>query len=81
MMPGQLHDSLTSHRLSFMAPPTGPSAPSGNAARPHRLSLMPLPAKSAAAQPKGAKRASSTWSVNQTSPEVSELRLASGSFR
>lgn len=37
MMPGQLNDSLTSHRLSLMMPTSGTAA----GARSHRLSLMP----------------------------------------
>ncbi|XP_030007650.1 nuclear mitotic apparatus protein 1 isoform X2 [Sphaeramia orbicularis] len=71
MMPGQLQDSLTAHRLSFMVEQTGAAA----AARSHRLSLMPgqLPSKTASSthlrSPKDRKRASSMLSVPLTSPE------------
>lgn len=72
MMPGQLQDSLASHRLSLML---GHSGAAAAATRSHRLSLMPgmLPSKtvnsSQLRSPKGAKRSSSTLSVHQTSPE------------
>nr|XP_046244742.1 nuclear mitotic apparatus protein 1 isoform X5 [Scatophagus argus] len=69
MIPGQLQDSLTSHRLSLMMGHLGTTT------RSHRLSLMPgqLPSKAVSSSqlrsPKAAKRASSTLSVHQTSPE------------
>lgn len=69
-MPGQLKDSLASHRHSLMV---GHSAAAANT-RSHRLSLMPeLPSKTVRSSqlrsPKGTKRSSSTLSVHQTSPE------------
>ncbi|KAL3057230.1 hypothetical protein OYC64_007665 [Pagothenia borchgrevinki] len=69
-MPGQLQDSLASHRHSLMV---GHSAAAANT-RSHRLSLMPeLPSKTVSSSqlrsPKGTKRSSSTLSVHQTSPE------------
>lgn len=72
MMPGQLQDSLTSHRLSLMMGHLGAAA----STRSHRPSLMPgqLPSKAVGSSqlrsPIGAKRSSSMLSVHQTSPEV-----------
>lgn len=72
MMPGQLQDTLTSHRLSLMIGHLGAAA----STRSHRLSLMPnqLPSKAVGSSqlrsPIGAKRSSSMLSVHQTSPEV-----------
>ncbi|MEQ2243123.1 hypothetical protein ILYODFUR_003904 [Ilyodon furcidens] len=69
MMPGQLQDSLVSHRHSLMMGHTGVGAHS------HRLSLMPgqLPARPALSSqlkcPKSSKQSSSTFSIHQTSPE------------
>ncbi|KAL6116258.1 numa1 [Pungitius sinensis] len=71
MMPGQLQDSLTSHRHSLMLGHSGAAA----ATRSHRLSLMPgqLPSNTVSysqlRSPNGAKRSASTLSVHQTSPE------------
>ncbi|AWO99137.1 putative nuclear mitotic apparatus protein 1 [Scophthalmus maximus] len=70
-MPGQLQDSLVSHRHSLMMGQSGAAV----STRSHRLSLMPgqLPSKTASASqlrsPKGTKRSSSTLSLYQTSPE------------
>ncbi|XP_034460610.1 nuclear mitotic apparatus protein 1 isoform X5 [Hippoglossus hippoglossus] len=70
-MPGQLQDSLVSHRHSLMMGQSGAAANT----RSHRLSLMPgqLPSKSVSSSqirsPKGTKRSSSTLSVHQISPE------------
>ncbi|KAM9853508.1 uncharacterized protein ACBR49_004315 [Aulostomus maculatus] len=71
VMPGQLHDSLTSHRLSLMMGQSGPAA----GTRSHRMSLMPgqLPSKTVSSSqlrsPKCTKRSGSTLSVHQSSPE------------
>ncbi|XP_031149109.1 nuclear mitotic apparatus protein 1 isoform X3 [Sander lucioperca] len=71
MMPGQMQDSLASHRHSLMVGQTGAAA----STRSHRLSLMPgqLPSKTVSSSqlrsPKGTKRSSSSLSVHQTSPE------------
>nr|XP_029132274.1 nuclear mitotic apparatus protein 1-like isoform X2 [Labrus bergylta] len=71
MMPGQLQDSLTSHRHSLML---GHSAAAANT-RSHRLSLMPgqLPSRTVSSSqlrsPNGSKRSASTLSVHQMSPE------------
>lgn len=73
MMPGQLHDSLASHRLSFMVGRTGVSGAAGTL--PHRQSLMPgqLPSKTGSSSqlrsPKGTKRPSCSLSLPQMSPE------------
>uniref|UniRef100_A0AAQ4P004 Nuclear mitotic apparatus protein 1 N-terminal hook domain-containing protein n=1 Tax=Gasterosteus aculeatus aculeatus TaxID=481459 RepID=A0AAQ4P004_GASAC len=70
-MPGQLQDSLTSHRHSLMLGHSGAAA----GTRSHRLSLMPgqLPSNTVSysqlRSPTGAKRSASTLSVHQTSPE------------
>uniref|UniRef100_A0A3B4T457 Nuclear mitotic apparatus protein 1 n=1 Tax=Seriola dumerili TaxID=41447 RepID=A0A3B4T457_SERDU len=70
MMPGQLQDSLVSHRHSLMMGPSGAAANTRS-----RLSLMPgqLPSKTISSSqlrsPKGTKRSSSTLSVHNTSPE------------
>ncbi|XP_016532913.1 nuclear mitotic apparatus protein 1 isoform X4 [Poecilia formosa] len=66
MMPGQLQDSLVSHRHSLMVGHTGVGT------RSHRLSLMPgqLPSRSAlSSQLRSPKQSSSTSSVHQISPE------------
>ncbi|XP_051814282.1 nuclear mitotic apparatus protein 1 [Acanthochromis polyacanthus] len=69
MNPGQLHDSLASHRQSLMLGQAGAAA----GTRSHRLSLMPgqLSSKTVSSSqirsPKGTKR--STMSVYQVSPE------------
>ncbi|XP_034557461.1 nuclear mitotic apparatus protein 1-like [Notolabrus celidotus] len=75
MMPGQLHESLASHRHSLIVGHSGAAV----STRSHRLSLMPgqlpghLPSKSVSSSqlrsPKGSKRSASTLSVHQTSPE------------
>lgn len=71
MMPGQLQDSLFSHRHSLMMGQSGVAASTRS-----RLSLMPgqLPSRASSSSqlrsPKGTKRSSSTLSVLQTSPEV-----------
>ncbi|XP_060929744.1 nuclear mitotic apparatus protein 1 [Limanda limanda] len=71
MMPGQLQDSLVSHRHSLMTGQSGAAA----STRSHRLSLMPgqLPSNSVSSShirsPQGTKRSSSTLSVHQISPE------------
>ncbi|KAI3354367.1 hypothetical protein L3Q82_018890 [Scortum barcoo] len=70
-MPGQLQDSLASHRLSLMMGHSGAAANT----RSSRLSLMPgqLPSKVVSASqlrsPKASKQSLSTLSVHQTSPE------------
>lgn len=72
MMPGQLQDSLSSHRHSLMVGHAGAAA----SRRSHRMSLMPgqLPSNTVSSShlrsPKGTKRSSSTLSIHQTSPEV-----------
>lgn len=72
MMPGQLQDSLLSHRQSLMIGQSGLAANT----RSHRLSLMPgqLPSRTVSSSqlksPKHTKRSSSTLSVQQMSPEV-----------
>ncbi|XP_055081853.1 nuclear mitotic apparatus protein 1 isoform X1 [Periophthalmus magnuspinnatus] len=68
VMPGQLQDSLTSHRLSYM----GQSG--NNATSWSRLSLMPGQAipeavSSTLRNPKTNKRAPSTLTIHSTSPE------------
>lgn len=69
MIPGQLHDSLVSHRQSLMSGQTGVAA----GTRSHRLSLMPeqLSSKTVSSSqirsPKGTKR--STLSAHPASPE------------
>ncbi|KAK7883297.1 hypothetical protein WMY93_029471 [Mugilogobius chulae] len=68
VMPGQLQDSLTSHRLSYMGP-TGNTATSRS-----RLSLMPGQAipkavSSTLRSPKSNKRAPSTLTIHPASPE------------
>ncbi|XP_013863465.1 nuclear mitotic apparatus protein 1 isoform X2 [Austrofundulus limnaeus] len=67
MIPGQLQDSLTSHRQSLMLGQAGVTT------RSHRLSLMPgqLPAKrSGSCQQQSLKgKSSSSLSVHQKSPE------------
>nr|XP_057936075.1 nuclear mitotic apparatus protein 1 isoform X2 [Doryrhamphus excisus] len=71
VMPGQLLDSLASHRHSLMP---GQSMPAANS-RSHRLSLMAgqPPSKSIKSSqlrsPKNTKRSASTLSVHQSSPE------------
>ncbi|XP_034719263.1 nuclear mitotic apparatus protein 1 isoform X1 [Etheostoma cragini] len=71
MMPGQMQESLASHRHSLMVGQTTAAA----STRSHRHSLMPgqLPSKTVGSSqlrsPKGTKRSSSTLSVHQTSPE------------
>uniref|UniRef100_A0AAV2IY96 Nuclear mitotic apparatus protein 1 N-terminal hook domain-containing protein n=1 Tax=Knipowitschia caucasica TaxID=637954 RepID=A0AAV2IY96_KNICA len=63
VMPGQLQDSLTSHRLSYMGQSAN-MAPSLS-----RLSTMPGQVNSTLRSPKGSKRAASTLSLHTTSPE------------
>ncbi|XP_074535426.1 uncharacterized protein LOC141797696 isoform X2 [Halichoeres trimaculatus] len=71
MLPGQLHDSLASHRYS-LAPGRSSTAASTYS---NRLSLMPgqLSSKAVSSSqlrsPKGSKRSASTLTVHQTSPE------------
>ncbi|KAA8593975.1 hypothetical protein FQN60_004809 [Etheostoma spectabile] len=71
MMPGQMQESLASHRHSLMVGQTTAAV----STRSHRHSLMPgqLPSKTVGSSqlrsPKGTKRSSSTLSVHQTSPE------------
>lgn len=76
MMPGQLHDSLASHRYSLIVGRSGTAATAAS----HRLSLMPgqLPSSKTISSshlrsPKGSKRSASTLSAHQTSPEVGFL--------
>uniref|UniRef100_A0A1A8QA84 Nuclear mitotic apparatus protein 1 n=1 Tax=Nothobranchius rachovii TaxID=451742 RepID=A0A1A8QA84_9TELE len=66
MMPGQMQDSLVSHRQSLMF------SQAGVGSQAHRMSLMPgqLPSKRPSQKsPRGSKRSSSTLSLPQTSPE------------
>ncbi|XP_043976143.1 nuclear mitotic apparatus protein 1 isoform X4 [Gambusia affinis] len=69
MRPGQLQDSLVSHRHSLIVGHTGVGS------RSHRLSLMPGQLQSRASlssqlrSPKNSKQSSSTLSVHQISPE------------
>uniref|UniRef100_A0A1A7ZJM1 Nuclear mitotic apparatus protein 1 n=1 Tax=Nothobranchius furzeri TaxID=105023 RepID=A0A1A7ZJM1_NOTFU len=66
MMPGQLQDSLVSHRQSLMF------GQAGVGSQAHRMSLMPgqLPSKRPSQKsPRGSKQSSSTLSLPQTSPE------------
>lgn len=69
VMPGQLQDSLVSHRLSYMVGQSGAATTTRS-----RLSLMPgqdIPkvVSSSFRSPKGSKRASSTLTIHPTSPE------------
>lgn len=81
MMPGQLQDSLVSHRQSLMSGQMGAAA----GTRSHRLSLMPgqLPSKNVSCaqmkSPKNSKQSSSSLSAHLTSPEVG-LDLETFSF-
>lgn len=71
-MPGQLQESVTSHRLALMMGNSGTAAGTHS----HRQSLVPgqLPKKTVSSShprsPKGTKRSASTWSISQMSPEV-----------
>ncbi|XP_028320684.1 nuclear mitotic apparatus protein 1 isoform X1 [Gouania willdenowi] len=78
MMPGQLQDSLLSHRQSLMLGQTGAAA----GTRSHRYSLMPgqLPSKtigfSQLTSPKDAKRTSAALYFYPTSPEVNKTKAS-----
>lgn len=78
MMPGQLQDTVISHRHSLMIGHSGAAASTHS----HRLSLMSgqLPSKAVGSSqlrsPKGTKQSSSTLSVHRTSPEVGFYDLA-----
>ncbi|KAM9318192.1 nuclear mitotic apparatus protein 1 isoform 2-T2 [Pholidichthys leucotaenia] len=72
MMPGQLQESLISHRHSLMPNQTGVAA----GTRSHRLSLMPgqLPSRTLSSSqlksPKTIKQSSSTLPAHHSSPEM-----------